>query len=176
MSSIQERCGRSRAIRIEAQAKRLGERRPAYSQCAGHQSHWPACGDQTQRPTIDWWYRTALVHPRTWASVVIHVLGQLNFLSDPSFEPVMTTSQVAAGFGVGQSTVFAKTKVISAALGTHRMEPQWTLRSLVDSNPLTWMAQVNGLLVDLRTVPREVQQIAFDKGIIPYIPADKKSE
>ena len=114
--------------------------------------------------------------PRTWASAIIHVLGQLNFLSDPSFEPVMTTSQVAAGFGVGQSTVFAKAKVISAALGTHRMDPQWTLRSLVDSNPLTWMAQVNGLLVDLRTVPREVQQIAFDKGMIPYIPADNKSD
>jgi hypothetical protein len=114
--------------------------------------------------------------PRTSASAIIHVLGQLNFLSDPSFEPVMTTSQVAAGFGVGQSTVFATAKMISAALGTHRMDPQWTLRSLVDSNPLTWMAQVNGLLVDLRTMPREVQQIAFDKGMIPYSPADKKSD
>ena len=34
------------------------------------------------------------------------------------------------------------------------------------------MAEVNGLLVDLRSMPREVQQIAFDKGMIPYIPAD----
>ena len=33
---------------------------------------------------------------------------------------------------------------------------------------------MNGLLVDLRSVPREVQQIAFDKGMIPYIPADHK--
>lgn len=74
--------------------------------------------------------------PRTWASAIIHVLGQLNFLSDPSFEPVMTMSQVAAGFGVGESTVFAKAKVISAALGTHRMDPQWTLRSLVDFEPV----------------------------------------
>jgi hypothetical protein len=36
------------------------------------------------------------------------------------------------------------------------------------------MAEVNGLLVDLRDMPREVQEIAFAKGIIPYIPADQE--
>jgi hypothetical protein len=35
------------------------------------------------------------------------------------------------------------------------------------------MAEVSGILVDLRDMPREVQEIAFDKGIIPYIPADR---
>jgi hypothetical protein len=97
-------------------------------------------------------------------------------LSDPSFEPFMTMAQVAAGFGVGQSTASAKAKVIANGLGLHRMDPQWTLPSLAASNPLTWMAQDNGLLVDLRTMPREVQQIAFDQGMIPYIPADKEAE
>jgi len=33
---------------------------------------------------------------------------------------------------------------------------------------------VNGLLVDLRDMPREVQEIAFEDGLIPYIPADRK--
>lgn len=36
------------------------------------------------------------------------------------------------------------------------------------------MAEVNGVLVDLRDMPREVQQIAFDEGMIPYIPADQE--
>ena len=36
------------------------------------------------------------------------------------------------------------------------------------------MAEVNGLLVDLRDMPRDVQEIAFAKGLIPYIPADRK--
>jgi hypothetical protein len=45
--------------------------------------------------------------------------------------------------------------------------------SLVAKNPLVWMAQVNGLMVDLRNMPREVQEIAFVKGLIPYIPADR---
>jgi hypothetical protein len=41
---------------------------------------------------------------------------------------------------------------------------------LVGCNPLVWMAEVNGILIDLRQMPREVQEIAFAKGMIPYIP------
>jgi hypothetical protein len=41
---------------------------------------------------------------------------------------------------------------------------------------LTWMAQANGLLGDLRTMPQEVQQIAFDQGMILYIPSDEEAE
>jgi hypothetical protein len=40
----------------------------------------------------------------------------------------------------------------------------------VDQNPLVWMAEVNGLLVDIRAMPREVQVIAYEKGLMPYIP------
>jgi hypothetical protein len=29
-------------------------------------------------------------------------------------------------------------------------------------------------MVDLRAMPREVQAIAFAKGMIPYIPADRE--
>jgi hypothetical protein len=49
-------------------------------------------------------------------------------------------------------------------------DPDWTLPSMMDHNPLVWMAEVNGYLVDLRDMPREVQEIAFEKGMIPYIP------
>ena len=44
---------------------------------------------------------------------------------------------------------------------------------MMDKNPLVWMAEVNGYLVDLRSMPREVQEIAFEKGMIPYIPDDR---
>jgi hypothetical protein len=36
------------------------------------------------------------------------------------------------------------------------------------------MAEVNGVLVDLRDMPRELQVIAYEKGMIPYVPADKE--
>ena len=112
--------------------------------------------------------------PRTWACGIIYVLGQVNFLSDRSTQPYMTMAEVCAAFGVGQSTASAKARVISQALGIRRLDPTWWLPSLADKNPLVWMAEVNGMLVDLRYMPREVQEIAFEKGMIPYIPADQK--
>jgi len=35
-------------------------------------------------------------------------------------------------------------------------------------------AEVNGVLVDLREMPRDLQVIAYEKGMIPYVPADKE--
>jgi hypothetical protein len=40
----------------------------------------------------------------------------------------------------------------------------------VDNNPLTWRAEVTGDPEDLRDMPREVQEIAFETGMIPYLP------
>ena len=113
--------------------------------------------------------------PRTWAGGIVYVLGRINFHGDRSFPPYMTTADLCAAFGVGESTLHAKARVIEKTLKTRIFDPKWTLPSLVGSNPLVWMAEVNGLLVDLRTRPREVQEVAFAKGIIPYIPADRQS-
>jgi len=112
--------------------------------------------------------------PRTWACGIVYVLGRINFLDDKSFSPHMTTADLCAAFDVGESTAHAKARVIEKAIGAGPLDPQWTLPSLVEQNPLVWMAAVNGLLVDLRDMPRDVQQIAFAKGLIPYIPADRK--
>jgi hypothetical protein len=112
--------------------------------------------------------------PRTWACGIVYVLGQINFLTDPSTQPFLTTADLCARFGVGQSTASAKARVISQALDTSRLNPEWSLPSLLDRNPLVWMAEVNGFLVDLRHMPREVQQIAFQKSLIPFIPADQE--
>ena len=54
-------------------------------------------------------------------------------------------------------------------------DPRWTVPSHIKQNPLTWMAEVGGLIVDLRAMPRDVQEQAFDAGLIPFIPADRKA-
>nr|WP_274597284.1 DUF6398 domain-containing protein [Microvirga tunisiensis] len=111
-------------------------------------------------------------HP-IWACGIIYVIGQRDFFLDRSFKPFMTKADVCAGFGIGQSTASAKAKVISQALRINPLNPEWSLPSLLKRNPLVWMAEVNGMLVDLREMPREVQEIAFEQGMIPYIPADR---
>jgi hypothetical protein len=37
-------------------------------------------------------------------------------------------------------------------------------------NPVVWLIQVNGLIVDTRHMPRDVQEEAFRLGLIPYLP------
>jgi len=58
----------------------------------------------------------------------------------------MPMTDVCAAFGVGQSTASTKARVVSDALHKHRMDPAWMLLSIVDQNPLVWMAEA-GLLV-----------------------------
>ncbi len=35
---------------------------------------------------------------------------------------------------------------------------------------MVWLIQVNGLIVDARQVSREIQEEAFRRGLIPYLP------
>ncbi len=56
----------------------------------------------------------------------------------------------------------------------YQLDPNWTLPSRLDDNPMVWMLQVNGFMLDVRDAPRELQEVAFNKGLIPYIPADRK--
>jgi hypothetical protein len=52
----------------------------------------------------------------------------------------------------------------------HQFDRDWTLPSRMDCNPLAWMVEVNGFLMDMRHAPRSVQEIAYRKGLIPYVP------
>ena len=56
------------------------------------------------------------------------------------------------------------------------MDPEWSLRIRVDQNPMVWMIQVNGFMVDARSLKREIQEEALRKGLIPYIPERKQSK
>lgn len=107
---------------------------------------------------------------RTWACGIVYVLGRVNFLTDKSMRPYMTTADLCKAFGVGESTVAAKARVITAAVDAHRLNPAWMRIDLLERNPLVWMCEVNGFLVDMRSAPRALQEAAFDRGLIPYIP------
>jgi hypothetical protein len=64
----------------------------------------------------------------------------------------------------------AKSKQIRDLLGMYPMDPEWSTPSMIDQNPLVWMLEVNGLIIDVRHAPREIQEAAFRQGLIPYIP------
>ncbi len=106
----------------------------------------------------------------TWACGIIHALGMVNFLFDSSQTPHLSASQIWEYFELSSSTMQAKSKQIRDLLGMDPMDPDWSTPSMVDKNPLIWMLEVNGLIIDVRQAPREIQEAAFRKGLIPYIP------
>jgi len=111
--------------------------------------------------------------PEIWACAIIYALGTVNFLFDKSQTPHMRADELCALFGVSQSSGANKAKLIRDMLKMYQLDPNWCLPSRVDENPLIWILQVNGMMVDIRHMPREVQEIAYKKGLIPYIPADR---
>jgi len=115
-------------------------------------------------------------HINTWACGIAYAIGAVNFLFDKSQTPHMSAAELCQAFGVSQSTGSAKAKVVKDVLGLFQLHPEWCLPSKLESNPLVWMLSVNGLMVDIRSMPREVQAIAYRKGFIPYIPADQAND
>jgi hypothetical protein len=106
----------------------------------------------------------------TWACGIIHALGLVNFLFDASQTPHIAASQIWEHFELSASTMQAKSKQIRDLLGMYPMDPDWSTPAMVEQNPLIWMLEVNGLIIDVRQAPREIQEAAFRQGLIPYIP------
>lgn len=111
--------------------------------------------------------------PESWASGIVRVIGRMNFLDDPSQPHHMKMSEIDRGFGVSEATGSAKATAIRKLLDIDMLDVEWTLPSRMDDNPLIWLLEVNGLIMDIRRCPREAQVVAFENGLIPYIPADR---
>ena len=109
----------------------------------------------------------------SWACGITHAIGMVNFLFDKSLTPYIGAADLYKEFGVGQSTGQGKSKQVRDILKMYQLDPNWSLSSRIDSNPMVWMLSVNGVVVDVRSMPREVQEMALEKGLIPYIPGDQ---
>jgi hypothetical protein len=108
--------------------------------------------------------------PNAWAAGIVRTVGIVNFLQDPSQNPHMKLTEVDEAFGVSKSTGQAKSLAIRKMFKIYQFDREWTLPSGMNANPIAWMVEVNGLLMDMRYAPRSIQEIAHHKGLIPYIP------
>jgi len=110
---------------------------------------------------------------QNWAAGIIHAVGTVNFVFDRSQTPSIAATDISDYFGIGKSSPATKSKEIRDLFNISLMDPEWTLPSLMDSNPMAWFIIVNGLIVDARHMPRHIQEQAFAKGLIPYIPGER---
>jgi|GEM_PF-275346 len=106
-----------------------------------------------------------------WACGILYALGTVNFLWDKSQTPHMRADALCKACGVSPASGSAKAKEIRTLMQMHQFDPDWTLASNVERNPLIWMFMVNGLPMDIRDAPLPVQMEVYAQGLIPYIPA-----
>ena len=112
--------------------------------------------------------------PNAWASGIVRAVGGVNFLHDKSQTPYMRSTDIDHYLGTSPSGGATKLAAIRKMLKLSPLDPNWTLPSRMDDNPMVWMLSVNGFIADIRSAPREAQEVAFNKGLIPYIPADRQ--
>ena len=105
--------------------------------------------------------------PRVWVGAVIYTVGMVNFLFDKTQRPHMTTDALAKVAGAAKSTLSRKSQAICDLFRILPMDPELCRRELLADNPLAWMIEVDGFIVDARMLPAELQAEARRRGLIP---------
>ncbi|MEI8376253.1 MAG: DUF6398 domain-containing protein [Planctomycetota bacterium] len=108
-----------------------------------------------------------------WACGIVRTIGWANMLDDPKSSP-MKLIDIDPKFGVANSTGQGKCMAIKRMFGIGRLNVDWTLPSRLGDNPVVWKVWINDELVDIRQESREKQEKVFQRGEIPWIPADRK--
>ena len=104
---------------------------------------------------------------RIWAAGAIYAVGQINFLFDRSQQPHLTADELAAGLGVVKTTMANKAALINKTLNLGVFEPDLTHSAILEQHPLAWLVEVDGLIIDARMLPAELQDEARRRGLIP---------
>jgi hypothetical protein len=97
-------------------------------------------------------------------------VGQLNFVFDPAQTPHATADQLSAWLGVKKTTMANKARLVRDTLKLSHLDGEFLRRDVVDASPLTWLLEVDGMLVDIRQAPKNLQLQALELGLIPYLP------
>ena len=110
----------------------------------------------------------------SWACGIVHAIGMVNFLYDASQNPHVKSRDLYQWFGVAESTGNSKSKQIRNLFKMTAFDLNWTLPSNMESNPMAWMVELNGIIVDVRYCTPDIQLEAYRKGLIPYLPTSNK--
>jgi hypothetical protein len=103
-----------------------------------------------------------------WAAGVIYTVAADNFLFDRGSDLQISPSTLESVTGVPKKTLGSKARAIRQALDLSNYDPRLSRRVLLERHPYAWYVELrNGLIVDARTLPEEVQAEARRRGLIP---------
>ncbi|MBQ8706984.1 MAG: hypothetical protein IJ523_02715 [Succinivibrionaceae bacterium] len=108
-----------------------------------------------------------------WAAGIVYAIGQNNFIFDQSRHLHKSADELSEPFGLAKTTVSSKAAEVRKLLKISQSNPEWTLPSDVENNPLLWMVNFNGMCVDARMLPPEIQTICAERGLIPHVTQPK---
>ncbi|MCP4535874.1 MAG: hypothetical protein GY832_01905 [Chloroflexi bacterium] len=102
----------------------------------------------------------------TWAAAILYALGQINFLFDRSFEPYVAAADIPKHFGVSQSTVGQKAKIIRDMFDLYSWHPEFSTQEMCDSNPRKDMVMIDGFIVPIKLLSPEMREELRRRGIV----------
>lgn len=108
---------------------------------------------------------------RIWAAGVLYALGRANFLFDRSQPIHLAADELATLTGVPKTTMANKARHICDLVDLGPLDLEFSRRDLLQRNPFAWLVEVNGIPVDARWLPPEVQAEARRRGLIPDTPS-----
>ena len=111
-----------------------------------------------------------------WAAGVVYSIAWVNFLGDPSQPHHMKAEGIAQAVGVSPATLMNRARLIREGLGLRRMDLRWCTKEMFGHNPLAWMVSVDGLPYDIRSAPRQIQEQAYRRGLILFVPGEAANE
>ena len=69
-----------------------------------------------------------------------------------------------------KTTMANKARMIRDTLQLRDFDSEFMRRDLVEASPLTWLLELDGMLIDIRGAPAQFQVRAFELGLIPFVP------
>jgi Domain of unknown function (DUF6398) len=106
---------------------------------------------------------------RIWAAGAVFAVGSNNFLFDPTQTPHLSGDRLSELIGVPRATMSAKAKEIRDVLGMRPMDIRFCRRELIEAHPRAWLVEVDGIVIDARRLPNEMQAEARKRGLIPDV-------
>ena len=98
-----------------------------------------------------------------WSAAVVYAIGSINFLFDKSFKPYAAAEDICRYFGTTKSTTSQKAKVIRDMFGLRFWDKEFSTAHMKETDPFSDRVMVNGLIVDKKFLPPEIQKMMDDK-------------
>lgn len=98
-----------------------------------------------------------------WAAAIVYAIGSINFLFDRSFKPYVSAEDICNYFNTSKSTTSQKAKVIRDMFKLKHWDERFSTMHMIENNPLSNLVMLNGLIVDIRSLPAEIQELYTKK-------------